>query len=144
MSEPKSVAAHFEEIEDVDVVFWHVDDDRLGGFISTAYGLRTDEGMVLIDPLPLEQPAFEALGPIQAIVLSSGSHQRSAWRLRGELEVPVWALRSRKSSTRSPTSATATAPSFPGTSSPPTPRAPARHSTCSSSTTTSASSPTSS
>jgi hypothetical protein len=91
MSEPKSVAAHFEEIEDVDVVFWHVDDDRLGGFISTSYGLRTEAGMVLIDPLPLEQQAFEALGPIQAIVLSSGSHQRSAWRLRAELELPVWA-----------------------------------------------------
>ena len=26
MSEPRSVAPHFEEIEDVDVVFWHVDD----------------------------------------------------------------------------------------------------------------------
>ena len=24
-------------------------------------------------------------------MLTSGSHQRSAWRLRGELEVPVWA-----------------------------------------------------
>lgn len=91
MSEPKQAAGHFEEIEDVDVVFWHVEDDRLGGFISTAYGLRTEEGMVLIDPLPLERQAFEALGEIQAIVLTSGSHQRSAWRLRGELEVPVWA-----------------------------------------------------
>jgi glyoxylase-like metal-dependent hydrolase (beta-lactamase superfamily II) len=91
MSEPRSVAAHVDEIEDVDVVYWHVDDDRIGGFISTAYGLRTDEGMVLIDPLPLEADALESLGAIRAIVLTSASHQRSAWRLRAELEVPVWA-----------------------------------------------------
>ncbi len=91
MSEPKTIAGHFEEIEDVDVVFWHIEDDRLGGFISTAYGLRSEQGMVLIDPLPLEPQALEALGRVAAIVLTSGSHQRSAWRLRGELEVPVWA-----------------------------------------------------
>ncbi len=91
MSEPKATAAAVEEIEDVDVVYWYVEDDRLGGALSTAYGLRTDDGMVLIDPLPLEPQAFAGLGEIQAIVLTSGSHQRSAWRLREELEVPVWA-----------------------------------------------------
>ena len=91
MSEPKTVATHVEEVEDVDVVYWHIADDRIGGFVSTAYGLRTDDGLVLIDPLPLEAPALERLGEIQAIVLTSGSHQRSAWRYRSELAVPVWA-----------------------------------------------------
>jgi hypothetical protein len=91
VSEPKATAAAVEEIEDVDVVYWYVEDDRVGGALSTAYGLRTDDGMVLIDPLPLEPQAFAGLGEIQAIVLTSGSHQRSAWRLREELEVPVWA-----------------------------------------------------
>jgi glyoxylase-like metal-dependent hydrolase (beta-lactamase superfamily II) len=47
--------------------------------------------MVLIDPLPLDDAALASLGEIRAIVLTSASHQRSAWRLRSELEVPVWA-----------------------------------------------------
>jgi glyoxylase-like metal-dependent hydrolase (beta-lactamase superfamily II) len=93
MSEPRAVAHAVEEIEDLGIVYWHVEDDRIGGFISTAYGLRTDEGLVLIDPLPLEPEAFAALGEIQAILLTSASHQRSAWRLRAEHdgELPVWA-----------------------------------------------------
>jgi hypothetical protein len=91
MSEPGQPATVVEELEDLDVVYWHVADDRIGGSLSTAYGLRSDSGMVLVDPLPLEQEAFESLGEIQAIVLTSASHQRSAWRLRAELEVPVWA-----------------------------------------------------
>jgi glyoxylase-like metal-dependent hydrolase (beta-lactamase superfamily II) len=91
MSEPRAVAHTVEEIEDVDIVYWHIEDERIGGQISTAYGLRTEEGMVLIDPLPLDEAAFDALGEIQAIVLTSASHQRSAWRLRAEREIPVWA-----------------------------------------------------
>jgi hypothetical protein len=91
MSEPRAVAHTVEEIEDVDIVYWHIEDERIGGQISTAYGLRTEEGMVLIDPLPLEEAAFDALGEIQAIILTSASHQRSAWRLRAEREIPVWA-----------------------------------------------------
>ena len=91
MSEPKTAASSVEELEDVDVVYWHVADDRIGGFVSTAYGLRTDEGLVLVDPLPLEAPALERLGEVRAILLTSGSHQRSAWRYRSELGVPVWA-----------------------------------------------------
>jgi glyoxylase-like metal-dependent hydrolase (beta-lactamase superfamily II) len=91
MSEPKTTATGVEEIEDLDIVYWHVEDDRIGGQMSTAYGLRTDEGIVLIDPLPLEESALDELGEIQAIVITSPSHQRSAWRLRAEKEVPVWA-----------------------------------------------------
>ena len=91
MTEPKAVASAVEELEDLDVLYWHVADERIGGGTSTAYALRTDAGAVLIDPLPLAPEALEELGEIQAIVLTCGSHQRSAWRLRAELEVPVWA-----------------------------------------------------
>jgi hypothetical protein len=91
MSEPRTAASSVEELEDVDVVYWHIADDRIGGFVSTAYGLRTDEGLVMVDPLPLEAPALERLGEIRAIVITSGSHQRSAWRYRSELGAPVWA-----------------------------------------------------
>jgi glyoxylase-like metal-dependent hydrolase (beta-lactamase superfamily II) len=92
MSEPKAVAQSVEVLdEDLGVYYWTVEDDRIGGFLSTAYALKRDEGTVLIDPLPLAPAALESLGPIEAIVLTSDSHQRSAWRLRAELEVPVWA-----------------------------------------------------
>jgi glyoxylase-like metal-dependent hydrolase (beta-lactamase superfamily II) len=92
MSEPKTVALTVETLdEDLGIHYWTVEDDRLGGMISTAYALATDEGTVLIDPLPLAADALASLGEVSAIVLSSGSHQRSAWRLRTELEVPVWA-----------------------------------------------------
>jgi hypothetical protein len=90
MSEPKAVANEIVEVVE-NVLHWHVADDRLGGAISSAYAVRTDEGVVLIDPVPLAPGKLEELGEIAAIVITSGSHQRSAWRLRAELEVPVWA-----------------------------------------------------
>jgi hypothetical protein len=92
MTEPRTVAAAVEVLdEDLGIHYWSIEDDRIGGNVSTAYALVRDEGTVLVDPLPLAPAAFESLGEIQAIVLTSGSHQRSAWRLRAELEVPVWA-----------------------------------------------------
>ena len=59
-------------------------------FASTAYAFTTGDGTVLIDPLPLKPDALRNLGTVHAIVLSSGSHQRSAWRYRRELGAPVW------------------------------------------------------
>ena len=47
--------------------------------------------MVLIDPHRVAPEALGQLGPVEAIVLTSGSHQRSAWRLRKELGAPVHA-----------------------------------------------------
>ena len=91
MSEPKAAASSVEELEDVDVVYWHIADERIGGFVGTAYGLRTDRGSCWSTRCPLEAPALERLGEVRAIVLTSGSHQRSAWRYRSELGVPVWA-----------------------------------------------------
>jgi glyoxylase-like metal-dependent hydrolase (beta-lactamase superfamily II) len=92
MTEPTAVAQSVEVLdEDLGLSYWWVEDERLGGHVSTAYALRADEGTVLIDPLPLAPDAFASLGDVTAIVLSSGPHQRSAWRLRSELEVPVWA-----------------------------------------------------
>jgi glyoxylase-like metal-dependent hydrolase (beta-lactamase superfamily II) len=92
MSEPKTVATTVEVLdEDLGVHWWSIADDRIGGNVSTAYALVRDEGTILVDPLPLAPEALEGLGEIQAILLTSASHQRSAWRLRAELEVPVWA-----------------------------------------------------
>jgi glyoxylase-like metal-dependent hydrolase (beta-lactamase superfamily II) len=71
--------------EDLGVYFWTTDDDR------TAYAIKRDEGTVLIDPLPLDPSELEELGQVTAILLTSATHERAAWRLRDELKVPVWA-----------------------------------------------------
>jgi glyoxylase-like metal-dependent hydrolase (beta-lactamase superfamily II) len=93
MTEPRNRAESVDVLdEDLGIYYWTVEDDRIGGNLSTAYALRReDEPAVLIDPLPLAPDALAELGEVQAIVLTSNAHQRSAWRLRAELEVPVWA-----------------------------------------------------
>lgn len=71
---------------------WSVHDDRIGGEDSEAYAVVDDDGVVvLIDPLPLADSALERLGDLTAIVLTAGNHQRSSWRLRRKLGIPVWA-----------------------------------------------------
>jgi hypothetical protein len=46
---------------------------------------------VLIDPFPLAEQPLRRLGAVAAICLTCGSHQRSAWRYRRDLGVPVYA-----------------------------------------------------
>jgi hypothetical protein len=89
MSEPTTFADRTNIIVP-GIVHWTVRDDRIG-FRSDAYGVRTPEGMVLIDPLPLSPEAAESLGEVVAICITEGQHQRSAWRLRKRLGVPVYA-----------------------------------------------------
>jgi Metallo-beta-lactamase superfamily len=85
MSEPKTVAAALEEVVP-GVRRWSIHDERID-FVGAAYAV---EG-VLIDPLPLVPDELVKLGQIDAIVLTAGSHQRSAWRYRRELGAAVWA-----------------------------------------------------
>ncbi|MBN8472902.1 MBL fold metallo-hydrolase [Corallococcus exiguus] len=91
MSEPKAQAKKTVEIVP-GVHHWTVSDDRLGGIRSDAYAVVDDDGTVtLIDPLPIDEKLLRKLGDIDAIVLTAGNHQRSAWRLRKAFGVPVWA-----------------------------------------------------
>ena len=90
VSEPKAIA--HETVEIVPGLWcWAVEDERIGGFFSAAHAFAAEEGVVLVDPLPLETSALAALGEPAAICLTSGSHQRSAWRLRRELGLRVYA-----------------------------------------------------
>jgi glyoxylase-like metal-dependent hydrolase (beta-lactamase superfamily II) len=89
VSEPREVAAELEEVTS-GVLHWRVHDDRID-FVSAAHAVVADEGTVLIDPLPLADDALRRLGEVRAIALTSGSHQRSAWRLRRELGAAVHA-----------------------------------------------------
>ena len=88
MSEPGVTAETVEEVVP-GVWHWAVHDDRID-FISASYAIVSDDGTVLVDPLPLAEQPFRRLGRVTAICLTCGSHQRSAWRLRRELGVPVY------------------------------------------------------
>jgi glyoxylase-like metal-dependent hydrolase (beta-lactamase superfamily II) len=90
VSEPQAVAAVAEEFLP-GVWHWSIVDERIGGFVSSSHAVRSDGGVVLVDPLPLAGDSEAPLGDVAAICLTTSVHQRSAWRLRRELSVPVWA-----------------------------------------------------
>jgi hypothetical protein len=85
VSEPKATADRVEQVTPW-LKRWSIHDERID-FVGAAYAV---EG-VLIDPLPLVPAELAKLGTIEAIVLTAGSHQRSAWRYRRELGARVWA-----------------------------------------------------
>jgi glyoxylase-like metal-dependent hydrolase (beta-lactamase superfamily II) len=89
MSEPKAVADGIEEVAR-GVWWWRVHDDRID-FLSSALAVAGADGTVLIDPLPLTSAALAELGDVGAICLTAGTHQRSAWRYRRELDAKVYA-----------------------------------------------------
>jgi glyoxylase-like metal-dependent hydrolase (beta-lactamase superfamily II) len=89
VSEPKAVAEKVEEVLP-GVWTWSVHDERID-FVSTAHAVATAEGALLIDPLPLTPEALSTFGDVAGICLTAGTHQRSAWRYRRELDVPVYA-----------------------------------------------------
>ena len=70
---------------------WHLHDDRIGGAESDAYAVVRDGHVVLIDPLPIDEAKLRALGTVEAIVLTAGNHQRSAWRFRKAFGAKVYA-----------------------------------------------------
>jgi glyoxylase-like metal-dependent hydrolase (beta-lactamase superfamily II) len=89
VSEPKAVAASREQVVP-GVSRWSIHDERIN-FLGAAYAVAGEGGVVMVDPLPLEAKALAELGRVEAIVLTCGSHQRSAWRYRREHGVLVYA-----------------------------------------------------
>jgi glyoxylase-like metal-dependent hydrolase (beta-lactamase superfamily II) len=89
VSEPKAIAAQVEQVV-AGVWHWRVHDERID-FWSAAHAIESNEGTILVDPLPLAAEALDALGTISAICLTAGAHQRSAWRYRRELGARVYA-----------------------------------------------------
>lgn len=90
MSEPQAVAERAEEVV-AGLWRWFLADERIGGHESDAHAIASEGGVVLVDPLPLAPAALAALGPVEAICLTARCHQRSSWRLRRALGVPVCA-----------------------------------------------------
>jgi len=89
MSEPSTRATSVEEIAP-GLYHWSLQDDRIHTE-THSYAIATDDGTVLIDPLPLEEDALKSLGDIRAICLTGRFHQRSAWRYQKQFGVPVYA-----------------------------------------------------
>jgi glyoxylase-like metal-dependent hydrolase (beta-lactamase superfamily II) len=84
VAECQAVAETAEEIVP-GVWYWAVQDERIGGHWGASHATNG----VLIDPHRLAEDALAGLGEIRATVLTTSSHQRSAWRFRRELGAPV-------------------------------------------------------
>ena len=89
VSEPDNRASKIEALLP-GLLHWQLQDNRVEEG-SHAYALVSPHGTVLVDPLPLEPAALAQLENVEAICLTIGSHQRSAWRFRKHFAVPVYA-----------------------------------------------------
>jgi glyoxylase-like metal-dependent hydrolase (beta-lactamase superfamily II) len=65
-------------------------DDRID-YESDSYAIIEHGKVILIDPLPMADKDLKKLGPVEAVCLTGSCHERSAWRYRRELHVPVYA-----------------------------------------------------
>jgi glyoxylase-like metal-dependent hydrolase (beta-lactamase superfamily II) len=65
-------------------------DDRID-YESDSYAIIEHGKVILIDPLPMAEKDLKKLGPVEAVCLTGSCHERSAWRYRRELHVPVYA-----------------------------------------------------
>lgn len=90
MAEPKTRAARIERLLPW-LWHWTIEDDRIGEFRSDSFALQTADGLMVIDPLPLEGNLQAELSNVGGILLTHGNHQRSAWRMRKELGARVYA-----------------------------------------------------
>ena len=90
MAEPKTKA---DEIRPLFPWLWHwtIADERIGGFRSDAFAVKTPDGVVVIDALPLTSPAMAVLQDVCAVIMTHGNHQRAVWSFRRQLGVPVYA-----------------------------------------------------
>jgi len=89
MTEPREIAPSAEEVLP-GLWHWRISNSTIGGPTSSSQALLTREGLVLIDPVHLDERALGALPRPTATLLTARCHQRSAWRYRRELGAEVW------------------------------------------------------
>ncbi|MCH7955085.1 MAG: MBL fold metallo-hydrolase [Candidatus Marinimicrobia bacterium] len=90
MSEPKARAS------EVNYVFpwllhFRINDERIGDFRGDGYALKSSDGLVVIDPVTLEDEITHEVAETKYVILSAGGHQRSSWRYRKEFGATVYA-----------------------------------------------------
>ncbi|MGH3006892.1 MAG: MBL fold metallo-hydrolase, partial [Gaiellaceae bacterium] len=69
MSEPSAIAERAEEVVP-GVWRWFVSNERIGGAESTSHAVRSDDGIVLIDPVRLAGEALARLEDVRATCLT--------------------------------------------------------------------------
>jgi glyoxylase-like metal-dependent hydrolase (beta-lactamase superfamily II) len=89
VTEPPAVARELEEVVP-GLYHWQVENENIGGGLSSSHALRDDDTWVLVDPVPLLEEALDRLEPVSAIILTAATHQRSAWRYRRRFGARVW------------------------------------------------------
>ena len=90
MPEPKARADRIEQLFPW-LLHWSIADERIGGFRSDAFAVQTPDGLMVIDPVPLEDHLMAELKNAGGIFLTHGNHQRAAWRFRKELGASIYA-----------------------------------------------------
>jgi len=89
MTEPREVAPSAQEVVP-GLWHWRISNSNIGGHTSSSQALMTREGLMLIDPVRLDDAALAALPRPMATLLTARCHQRAAWRYRRELGAEVW------------------------------------------------------
>jgi glyoxylase-like metal-dependent hydrolase (beta-lactamase superfamily II) len=89
MTEPREIAPSAQEVVP-GLWHWRISNSNIGGHTSSSQALLTREGLVLIDPVRLSEPALGALPRPVATLLTARCHQRAAWRYRRDLGAEVW------------------------------------------------------
>jgi glyoxylase-like metal-dependent hydrolase (beta-lactamase superfamily II) len=83
-------AEEFQALNDA-VYYWSVYDPAMKCDVGST-ALRTSGGLVVIDPIPLAETAWNDLlarAPLRAVLLTNGNHARHAAALREKYQVPV-------------------------------------------------------
>jgi hypothetical protein len=89
MTEPREIAPAAREVLP-GLWHWSISNGNIGGHTSSSQALLTREGLVLVDPVRLDEAALGALPRPMAVLLTARCHQRAAWRYRREFGVEVW------------------------------------------------------
>jgi glyoxylase-like metal-dependent hydrolase (beta-lactamase superfamily II) len=83
-------ADEFQVLSD-SVYYWSVYDPSLKCEVGST-ALRSASGLVVVDPVPLAEQAWNdllAIAPLRAVLLTNGNHARHAPALREKYRVPV-------------------------------------------------------
>lgn len=90
MSEPKARASEVNNLFPW-LLHFRINDERIGNFRGDSYGIKSSDGLVVIDPIRLEDEITHAVAETEYVILSAGGHQRSSWRYRREFGAIVYA-----------------------------------------------------
>ena len=90
MSEPKARASELNNVFPW-LLHFTIKDERIDNFRSDFYVIKCSDGLVVIDPVRLEDDIVHEVAETKHVILTAGNHQRSSWRYRKEFGAVVYA-----------------------------------------------------